>query len=174
MARKKTKQESYGIRGIANSLYSAPFNAGARMAGYVFQNSVDSSSLEPTLIRDSGDTKIYAQVDSTNPLFYYVTVETRGQKQRAMFQRGEAQQYFDIPDEKIEIVEKAAIDKLFSLLGDGCRELLKLSMSGGENMRTIAEKLGFANENVAKSKNYRCKQRLKDLVGQVPELQEIL
>lgn len=70
--------------------------------------------------------------------------------------------------------KKQAIDKLFSLLGEGCRELLKLSMSGGENMRTIAEKLGFANENVAKSKNYRCKQRLKDLVGQVPELQEIL
>lgn len=108
----KRQLKSYSEH-ISSELYSSAVRS-SRMAGHVFQNPVDSLSLEPTLIRESGDTKIYAHVDSVDPMFYYITVETRGQKQRAQFQKGDAKQYFDIPEDKIKLVEDAAIGNSIS------------------------------------------------------------
>lgn len=94
----------------------------SRMEEHVFQNPVDSLSLEPTIIRESGDTKIYAHVDSVDPMYYYIIVETRGQKQRAQFQKPTAKQYFDIPQDKIDMVERVAIDRSIDIQ---IREILR-------------------------------------------------
>lgn len=47
-----------------------------------------------------------------------------------------------------------------------CRELLKLFYYENKSMADISNALGFANEDVAKSKKYQCKKLLEKLVKQ--------
>jgi RNA polymerase sigma factor (sigma-70 family) len=56
------------------------------------------------------------------------------------------------------------IEKLFSQLGKNCSELLKLRIYNNLSMKEIAIKLEMLNEDVAKAKAYRCRQRLSELV----------
>ncbi|MBS0000846.1 MAG: sigma-70 family RNA polymerase sigma factor [Cyclobacteriaceae bacterium] len=49
-------------------------------------------------------------------------------------------------------------------LGDTCRRILMYYYFDGMSMNDIAEKLGYANTDTAKTKKYKCKKRLDDLV----------
>lgn len=62
------------------------------------------------------------------------------------------------------------INKLFSELGKTCNEVLKLSVFNNSSMKEIAQIMGFSNENVAKTKSYKCRQRLSELVKNNKEL----
>ncbi len=56
------------------------------------------------------------------------------------------------------------IHRLFEDLGNTCSELLKLVIFQDLSMKDVAARMGFSNENVAKTKNYKCRQRLSKLV----------
>jgi RNA polymerase sigma factor (sigma-70 family) len=56
------------------------------------------------------------------------------------------------------------IDQLFSELGERCKDMLLNTIFHHMSMKEIAEKMGFANENAAKTSHYKCKQRLIALV----------
>lgn len=60
--------------------------------------------------------------------------------------------------------QEALIDTAFTELGKVCNDLLRLSVYTDMNMKEIAAKMGFLNEDVAKTKNYKCKQRLAELI----------
>jgi RNA polymerase sigma factor (sigma-70 family) len=62
------------------------------------------------------------------------------------------------------------VHALMDTLGDRCKELLTLSVFNKFSMKEIAEKMGFANENAAKTGNYKCKQKLIDLVKSKPDI----
>jgi RNA polymerase sigma factor (sigma-70 family) len=62
------------------------------------------------------------------------------------------------------------LERLFKELGDTCAELLKLNIFHNFSMKEIAEKMSFSNENVAKTKSYKCRQRLAGLVKNNAEL----
>ena len=61
--------------------------------------------------------------------------------------------------ERIKIISKCVSD-----LDDTCRKVLTYFYFDGLSMTDIAEKLGFANTNTAKTKKYKCKQKLDELV----------
>lgn len=55
---------------------------------------------------------------------------------------------------------RECVDKL----GDTCKKVLMYFYFDGLNMSDIAEKLGFANTNTAKTKKYKCKKKLDEIV----------
>jgi RNA polymerase sigma factor (sigma-70 family) len=61
--------------------------------------------------------------------------------------------------------EKAkAIDEVMNQIGEDCKKLLKYSIYEKLSMKEIAKKMGYSSEGVAKTYNYRCKQKLVSLV----------
>ena len=61
--------------------------------------------------------------------------------------------------EKIKIIRNCV-----NQMGDACKQILTLYYFDGLTMNEIAERLDFANSNTAKTKKYKCKQRLDRLV----------
>lgn len=61
--------------------------------------------------------------------------------------------------ERARIIQECIND-----LGDTCRNVLMYYYFDGLSMQDIADKLGFANTNTAKTKKYKCKKKLDDLV----------
>lgn len=49
-------------------------------------------------------------------------------------------------------------------LGETCRKVLMYYYFDNFSMQEIAEKLGFANADTAKTKKYKCKKELDDLI----------
>jgi len=62
-------------------------------------------------------------------------------------------------EERIRIIKKC-----ISQLGDTCRKVLTYYYYERLSMSEIAEKLGFANTDTAKTKKYKCKKKLDELV----------
>jgi len=62
-------------------------------------------------------------------------------------------------EEMIQIVHEC-IDEL----GDSCKEILTLYYFDGLSMDKIAEKMGLANSDTAKTKRYKCKKRLDSMI----------
>ncbi|WP_028978306.1 RNA polymerase sigma factor [Sporocytophaga myxococcoides] len=66
--------------------------------------------------------------------------------------------------------KRVIINNLFAELGGTCAELLKLVVFNNFNLKEIAEKMGFSNEGVAKTKSYKCRQRLIKLLKENHQL----
>ena len=56
------------------------------------------------------------------------------------------------------------INKCVKEMGDTCRKVLTYYYFDGMSMAEIAERLGFANTNTAKTKKYKCKKKLDEIV----------
>ncbi len=56
------------------------------------------------------------------------------------------------------------IARCIDQLGDTCKKVLMYYYFDELSMQDIAEKLGFANTDTAKTKKYKCKKKLDDLV----------
>ena len=56
------------------------------------------------------------------------------------------------------------IAKCMNQLGETCRKVLMYYYFDEMSMQEIADKLGFANTDTAKTKKYKCKQKLDELV----------
>lgn len=71
--------------------------------------------------------------------------------------------------------EKAEkIQEILSQLGERCKELLTYSIFYRMSMEDISVKMGFSNADTAKTKNYKCKQRLIKLFKDNSHLKELL
>ena len=62
-------------------------------------------------------------------------------------------------EEKVRIIHEC-IDKL----DDTCKKVLSYYYFDGMSMKEIAEKLGFANTDTTKTKKYKCKKKLDELI----------
>jgi RNA polymerase sigma factor (sigma-70 family) len=67
-----------------------------------------------------------------------------------------------------------AYQELLDNIGSKCKELLNYSVYEKLSMKEIAVKMNFANENAAKTHNYRCKQKLMHLISSNQELTDLL
>ena len=56
------------------------------------------------------------------------------------------------------------IARCMEQLGDTCRKVLMYYYFDEMSMQEIADKLGFANTDTAKTKKYKCKQKLDELI----------
>ncbi len=66
------------------------------------------------------------------------------------------------------------IEKLLNQLGEVCKELLTYSIFYKMTMEDIAIRMNYSSENAAKTKNYKCKQRLVKIVKDKKNLKDIL
>jgi RNA polymerase sigma factor (sigma-70 family) len=77
-------------------------------------------------------------------------------KSRLSHEEAERGEIFDIDKkERIEIINKCIND-----LGETCRKILTYYYFDNLSMNDIAEKMGFANADTAKTKKYKCKLEL--------------
>ena len=65
-------------------------------------------------------------------------------------------------DDKVERAK--IINACIQQLGETCKKVLTYYYFDGLSMQDIADKLGFANTNTAKTKKYKCKMKLDELV----------
>ncbi len=83
-----------------------------------------------------------------------------------------------IPAESLTIVEtnerQTLVAELMNRLGDDCKRVLTLFYFERQRMKTIAEQMGFANEQVAKNKKSNCMKRLKALLQSLPGFKNAL
>ena len=70
--------------------------------------------------------------------------------------------------------KSAALREVFERLDEKCRKILLYVIYEKLNMKEISEKMGYNNENVAKSNHYRCKQYLAKMVKGDKELLNLL
>ena len=80
----------------------------------------------------------------------------------------------NVLDDMISADRDALITKLFTSLDQKCIDILTLSVYNKFSMKEIAEKLGLSSDNVAKINNYRCKQKLIELVKTNKSLKAML
>ena len=62
-----------------------------------------------------------------------------------------------------ERIIRESIDKL----DDTCKRVLSYYYFDGMSMKDIAEKVGFANTDTAKTKKYKCKKKLDELIKSI-------
>ncbi|HBH22624.1 MAG TPA: RNA polymerase subunit sigma [Cytophagales bacterium] len=83
-----------------------------------------------------------------------------GRKSRLVHEEKDRTDFIkDDQEERIRIVHEC-IDEL----GDTCKKILSYHYFDGMSMTDIAEKMGYANTDTAKTKKYKCKEKLYELV----------
>ena len=66
------------------------------------------------------------------------------------------------------------IARCINQLGDTCKKVLMYYYFDEMSMQDIAERLGFANTDTAKTKKYKCKKKLDDLIKSQYSAQDFL
>jgi len=101
-------------------------------------------------------------------------------KQKNRFE-GNVEVHANVHAEEMEIQTRdtssdreAKINEILSQLGDRCKELLTYSIFYKMSMEDISIKMGFNNADTAKTKNYKCKQRLIKLMNENAHLKKSL
>lgn len=79
-----------------------------------------------------------------------------------------------LPKRITESENKRQMLALFSQLGQDCQQVLLESIYEGYDMKTIAQNMGFDNEQVARNKKYLCLKKLKAWLKAKPELLHLL
>lgn len=87
---------------------------------------------------------------------------TESDKEDITFQEYEKQ-------ERIKIIHDC-----INQLGDSCRKILTYHYFDGLSMTDIAKKLKFANTDTAKTKKYKCKKKLDELVKRKFTINDVL
>jgi RNA polymerase sigma factor (sigma-70 family) len=96
------------------------------------------------------------------------------QKNRLITGEKEMEKMERVPDDVALISQSMDEDKskkieaLLGMLGERCKQLLIYSIFYDIRMDEIAETMSFANANAAKTKNYKCKQRLIGIIKEHP------
>jgi RNA polymerase sigma factor (sigma-70 family) len=72
-------------------------------------------------------------------------------------------------EELVENEQTARVRNALKRLGEPCRTLLLLFYWEERSLEDIADSLGFANANTAKSKKYQCKEALRRLMEEPGE-----
>jgi RNA polymerase sigma factor (sigma-70 family) len=79
----------------------------------------------------------------------------------------------DIEEKLITSEKIKAVTTLLGSIGERCEKLLKYSIYDNLSMKEIAQKMGYPNEDVVKSTNYRCKQKLLQLINENNHLKQL-
>lgn len=89
-----------------------------------------------------------------------------------------ASQHYSKSDSSLDKIlnkeREEVITNIFNLLGDSCKELLKMVVYENRKLKEVAQLMGLASESVAKTKHYRCKNRLSSLLKNNKEFKSFL
>lgn len=95
-------------------------------------------------------------------------------KSTAIPEDGFLQSDENLLDNIIITERKNALIGLLDQIGDECKKLLKHSVYDNQSMKEICKLMGYSSENVAKTYNYRCKQKLIQLVMKNKDMVNLL
>ncbi len=89
-----------------------------------------------------------------------------------------SEEYVEVSDNSLQVLmrseEDGILNELILKLDENCRTILKYFYFEKMKMKSIAVKLGYANEGVAKSKKSKCLKKLRDMVALKPHLKTTL
>jgi RNA polymerase sigma factor (sigma-70 family) len=155
----KVKQMVYKYRGSEDEAYDTFQEAILRFYHFVKQGKFDASH--------KAEAFIYTV--SKNLYIDYMRRQNKSVKIESFKDEGSTQR--DSPLEKMISEEKEAkVKALFSRLGETCNHLLMYCFYHDLPVKEICEKMGFGSEDVLKTKKYKCKQRLLQLIKEDPSL----
>ncbi len=80
----------------------------------------------------------------------------------------------NVMDDLISKEREANINYLLNLLEERCRTILIYAIFNKFSMTTIKQKMGFRSEDVAKTKHYKCKQKLIKVLKENPRLKNLI
>ena len=80
----------------------------------------------------------------------------------------------DVLNDMITKEREKKVMEVFSQIGERCQELLTYSIFRKYSMKEICQRMGFSTENAAKTRNYKCKQKLIRLVNDNQALKKFL
>lgn len=81
-------------------------------------------------------------------------------KSRLVNQAQDSEEYIDQDSKERSLI----IQKCIAALGETCQKVLTYYYFDGLSMDKIAQKMGFANTDTAKTKKYKCKKKLDEFV----------
>ena len=81
-----------------------------------------------------------------------------------------AQDSANLEDDLVSEEKVSVVNKLLDMLGEQCQQLLRYTVYDGLSMREVVVLMGFSSEDVAKTYNYRCKQKMLKMVKERPEV----
>jgi RNA polymerase sigma factor (sigma-70 family) len=155
----KVKQMVYKYRGSDDEAYDVFQEGILRFYHFVKQGKFDSNHKPEAFI----------YTVSKNLYIDYMRRQNKSVKIEA-FDESSSQQV-NSPLEKLISEEKEMkVKALFSRLGETCNRLLMYCFYHDLPAKEICEKMGFGSEDVLKTKKYKCKQRLLQLIKEDPSL----
>lgn len=81
----------------------------------------------------------------------------------------------DTPEvELISEERKTLVSAIMNQLGEKCKQLLTYTMFEKRKLTEVVSLMGFSNEGVVKTNNYRCKKKLKELFKENQEIKQML
>ncbi len=80
----------------------------------------------------------------------------------------------NVMDDIITEERERNINQLLEYLEERCRHILIYAIFQKLSMKTISEIMGFRSEDVAKTKHYKCKQKLIKVLKQNPSLKNLI
>jgi RNA polymerase sigma factor (sigma-70 family) len=70
--------------------------------------------------------------------------------------------------------KKRIINEFFDKVGENCKALLKLVIFYKMSLKEVSEKLGYSSVDTAKTRHYKCKQKLIKIIKDQPEYGEFI
>jgi RNA polymerase sigma factor (sigma-70 family) len=103
--------------------------------------------------------------------------KVRREKRMVVKDLAETGEHTDHQDHLTYLIVKeksAALRSVFNRLDEKCKKILYFVVYARLSMKEIGQRMGYSNENVAKSNHYRCKQYLAKMVKEDKELLNLL
>lgn len=172
--RSGTIEENMALKAVYKNHYPT-------VAGYVLRNSGDNDAARDVF--QDGVIVLYRNIkqgkfNGESAIGTYLFSICRFLWLKALKKRGGTPADAVEPDISFETPLMGLLDEerrttvleLFNRLGDACKQMLLLSFYENLDMREIAERTGFKDEQNARNKKYKCLKTLKDLLEQNREL----
>lgn len=80
----------------------------------------------------------------------------------------------NVMDDLLTEERENKINQLLSYMEEKCRNILIYSIFHKFSMKEISKKMGFTSEDVAKTKNYKCKKKLMKVLQKHPDLKNLI
>jgi RNA polymerase sigma factor (sigma-70 family) len=154
-----------------NAIYKAHY---ATVAGFVLRNSGDRESARDVfqdgmivLYRNIKEAKFNGESAIGTYLFAicrFLWLKALKKRGRAPVEAIDPEAIFETPlINMLDEERRSVVLALFDKLGDTCKQILLLSFYDDLDMREIAARTGFKDEQNARNKKYKCLKTLKDL-----------
>jgi RNA polymerase sigma factor (sigma-70 family) len=98
----------------------------------------------------------------------------RHRKYESHLQHSDSIDYNNQLNKLVDREKTETMERIFDMLEEKCRLILKYAIYDRLSMKEISEKMGHKNDKVSKAKHYRCKQYLAKLVKENKSLLEVL